>query len=90
MVTNSWGSTGLKIMIQWKKSGIFLRLRTDTAFLSQELKSEALNYPLHQMLASSIQNKATMKTFHLLSCCDIKMTIMTSYFRIRDDVIKIF
>ena len=33
-VTNSRRSAGLKIMIQWKKSGIFLRLRTDTAFLS--------------------------------------------------------
>ena len=29
-----------------------------------------------------------MKTFHFLSCHDIKMTIMTSYFRINDDVIK--
>ena len=32
-----------------------------------------------------------MKTFRFLSSCrDIKMTIMTSYFRIRDDVIKVF
>ena len=31
-----------------------------------------------------------MKTFHFLSCRDIKMTIMTSYFRIRDDVIILF
>ena len=30
-----------------------------------------------------------MKTSHFLSYCDIKMTIMTSYFRIRDDIIKI-
>ena len=29
-----------------------------------------------------------MKTFHFLSFRDIKMTIMTSFFRIRDDVIK--
>ena len=29
-----------------------------------------------------------MRTFLFLSCRDIKMTIMTSYFRIRDDVIK--
>ena len=29
-----------------------------------------------------------MKTFHFLGCRDIKMMIMTSYFRIRDDVIK--
>ena len=41
MVTNSWGSAGLKIMIQGKKSGIFLKFRTDTAFLSSDLKSEA-------------------------------------------------
>ena len=34
MVTNSWGSAGLKIMIQGKKSGIFLKFRTDTEFLS--------------------------------------------------------
>ena len=27
-----------------------------------------------------------METFHFFSCRDIKMTIMTSYFRIRDDV----
>ena len=31
-----------------------------------------------------------MKTFHFFSCCEIKITIMTSYFRIRDEVIKIF
>ena len=31
-----------------------------------------------------------MKTSHFLSCRNIKMTIMTSYFRIRDEVIKIF
>ena len=31
-----------------------------------------------------------MKTFHFLSCDDIKMTIMTSYFRIKDYDIKIF
>ena len=34
MVTNSWGSAGLKIMILGKKNGIFLKLRTDAAFLS--------------------------------------------------------
>ena len=33
------------------ESGIFLRFRTDTAFLSEDLKSEAYNYSLHQMLA---------------------------------------
>ena len=31
-----------------------------------------------------------MMTFHFLSCRDIKMTIMTSYFGITDDIIKIF
>ena len=29
-----------------------------------------------------------MKTFHFQSCLNIKMTIMTSYFRIIDDVIN--
>ena len=41
MVTNSCESAGLKIMIQEKNSGIFLKLRTDTAFLSWDLKLEA-------------------------------------------------
>ena len=36
------------------------------------------------------KNKEKMNTFHYFSCCDIKVTIMTSYFRIRDDVIKDF
>ena len=31
-----------------------------------------------------------MKTSHFLSCWDIKTMIMTSYFRIRDDVINFF
>ena len=31
-----------------------------------------------------------MEAFHFLSCHKIKMTIMTEYFRIRDDVITIF
>ena len=31
-----------------------------------------------------------MKTFHFLSCPNIKMTIMTLYFRIRDNVINFF
>ena len=35
------------------------------------------------------KTKKPMKTFHFLTCCDIKMKIVTSYFRIRDDVIKI-
>ena len=39
---------------------------------------------------NSSKSKETMKTFYFLSCRDIKMTIMTSYFWIRDDVIKIF
>ena len=30
-----------------------------------------------------------MKTFHFFSCRDIKMMIITSYFQIRDDTIKI-
>ena len=34
-----------------EKSGIFLRFQADTAFLSQDLKSEAQNYQLHQILA---------------------------------------
>ena len=33
-----------------EKSGIFLRFRTDTAFLSYDLKLEAYNYPLHLTL----------------------------------------
>ena len=41
MVTNSWGSAGLTVMIWEKKSGIFFKLKIDTAFLSQSLKSEA-------------------------------------------------
>ena len=57
MVTNSPGSAGLKIMIEKKKSGIFLRFRTDTVFLSQDLKSKAQNYPLHQILTQSIQKQ---------------------------------
>ena len=35
-------------MIKWKKSGIFVRLCADTAFLSQDLKLESQDYPLHQ------------------------------------------
>ena len=35
------------------------------------------------------KDKETVKTVHFLSCDDIKMKIMTSYFRIRDKVIKI-
>ena len=31
-----------------------------------------------------------MKTFHFFSCRDIKMTIMTSYFRISDEAINFF
>ena len=31
-----------------------------------------------------------METFHFFSFPEIKMTIMTSYFRIKDDVISIF
>ena len=31
-----------------------------------------------------------MKIFHFSSCHDIKMTIMTPYFRIRDDDINFF
>ena len=31
-----------------------------------------------------------MKTSHIVSCRNIKMTIMTSYFRIRDDAIKFY
>ena len=36
------------------------------------------------------KNKETMKTFHCFSFRNIKMTIMTSYYLIRNDVINFF
>ena len=39
-VTNWWWSAGVKTMIQEKKSGIFLRFRPDSAYLSYDFKSE--------------------------------------------------
>ena len=41
IVTNSLGSAGLKIMIKEKKSGLFLRFRTDIAFLSYDLNQKS-------------------------------------------------
>ena len=43
MVTDSRGSVGLKIMIEEKKSGIFLTILNFTEFLSKDLKPEAQN-----------------------------------------------
>ena len=78
MVTNSQGSAGLEI-----------RFRTGTAFLSQDLKSEGLKLALTSRFSLiNLKNIETMKTFHFLSCQDIQMTIITFYFGIRVDVIK--
>ena len=36
------------------------------------------------------KSKETMKTFHFFSCRNIKITIMTLYFQIRDDFVEFF
>ena len=78
-----------------EKSGISLRFRTDTAFFESRFEIRSLKSPLlysvkyTEFHLNPSKNKETMKTFHFLSCRHIKVTIMTSYFRIKDDVIKI-
>ena len=57
MVTNSLGSDGLKSIVKEKKSGIFLRFRTDNAFLSRDLKSEPKMTSYTKLKAQSIQKQ---------------------------------
>ena len=91
MVTNSWGSAWAKNHDLREEKLHFLKIANKYCIFELRFEIKSLNYPLHQILACNpSKNKETMTTFYFLSCRNIKMTIMMSYFGIRDDVIKIF
>ena len=68
----------------------FLRSCAHTAFLTQDLKLEAQNYPSHQIIAQSIQKQRNSEDFLFLAVATHQIMIMMSQYRIEDDVIKNF
>ena len=73
-----------------EEKACFLRFRIDTAFLVKIWNQKPKITPCDKFQLNPSKNKETMKTFYFFSCYDIKMTIMTSCFRFRDDAIKFF
>ena len=68
-------------------------LKISNCYCVFELRFEIRSLKLPLTPNSSLihpKNKETIRTFHFPSCHDIKMMIITSYVRIRDDIINFF
>ena len=73
-----------------KKSGIFLRLWVRYWALGKDLKSKDQNYPIHQIIFWSTKKQQRLDSTFLDVHDRWKITIMTSYHQIGDDVITSF
>ena len=68
----------------------YCSLNFNGSYKENNLKEGRICPPPPPPMWNASKNKETMTTFHFLSCRDIKITIMTSYFGIRDKGIFFF